>query len=81
MPIKLTKRTEEEIAESVREGDFESADQVVHEGIALLRARQEFRRAVEAGAAAADRGELLDGQQVFTEIKARLGATKRRLRK
>jgi Arc/MetJ-type ribon-helix-helix transcriptional regulator len=80
MPIKLSKRTEDEVAEQMREGDFRNADEVIHEGMALLRARQEFREAVFKGAAEADRGELLDGEGVFKEIKARLRQAKRRRR-
>jgi len=80
MPIKLSKSTEDEVAEQMREGDFCNADEVIHEGMALLRARQEFREAVFKGAAEADRGELLDGEGVFKEIKARLRQAKRRRR-
>jgi predicted transcriptional regulator len=42
----------------------------------LLRAHQEFREAVFKGAAEADRGELIDGEQVFKEIKGRLRQAK-----
>jgi predicted transcriptional regulator len=44
----------------------------------LLRARQEFREAVVKGAAEADRGELIDGEQVFKEIEGRLRQAKRK---
>jgi hypothetical protein len=76
MPIKLSKRTEGEIAEPMREGDVRKVDEVIHEGMTLLRARQEFREPVFNGAAEADRGELLDGDGVFKEIKARLRPAK-----
>ena len=80
MPIKLSKRTEEEVSEQMREGDFRSADEVVHEGMALLRARREFREAVFKGAAEADRGELIDGDEAFKELKVRLRQAKRQRR-
>ncbi len=80
MPIKLSKRTEDEVAEQLRAGDCRSADEVIHEGMALLRARQQFREAAFKGAAEADRGELLDGDEVFKELKVRMRQAKRQRR-
>ena len=79
MSIKLSKRTEEEVTESLRHGAFESADDLIREGISLVKARQAFRQAVQEGAACADRGELLDGEQVFDEVEAELGEAGPRL--
>ena len=81
MPIRLTKRTEKELAEQMREEDFKSADQTIREGMALLKARREFRLAVLEADAAGERGELLDGEQVFKEVLSELRAAKRRFRK
>lgn len=81
MPIKLNKKTEQEVAEQMREGGYQTADEAVHEGMAVLKARQEFRRAVMKGVAEADRGELLDGETVFKEIRARLRQTPTRPRR
>lgn len=81
MPIKLTKRTEEEVAEQMREEDFKSADQAIQAGMALLKARREFRRAVLEADAAGERGELLDGEEVFKEVLSELRAVKRHSRK
>lgn len=78
MSIKLSKRTEEEVTESLRQGAFESADDLIREGISLVKARQAFRQAVQEGAAYADRGELLDGEQVFDEVEAELREAGRR---
>jgi antitoxin ParD1/3/4 len=78
MSIKLSKRTEEEVTESLRHGAFESADELIREGISLVKARQAFRQAVHEGAAYADRGELLDGEQVFDEVEAELREAGRR---
>ena len=80
MPIKLMKRTEEELTQSIREGSFESADELIHECIGLVKARQAFRQAVQEGAAYADRGELLDGEEAFDEVEAELREAERRPR-
>ena len=81
MPIKLTKQTDQALAKSVREGSFRSADEVIREGIALVRARQAFRLAVQEGAAYADRGELLDGEQAFEDVEVELREAKQRQRR
>lgn len=72
MAIRLSPRTEDEINEQMRAGDFRDADEVILAGMALLRARQQLREAVRAGAAEADRGDLLDGEEVFADLTARL---------
>jgi len=81
MSITLSKQTEEEVTESLRHGTFESADELIREGISLVRAGQAFREAVEQGAACADRGELLDGEQVFDEVEAELREAERHPRR
>jgi hypothetical protein len=49
--------------------------------MALLKAHREFRLAVLEADAAGERGELLDGEQVFKEVLSELRAAKRRSRK
>jgi antitoxin ParD1/3/4 len=79
MSVKVGKRTEEEVTESLRHGALESADELIREGISLVKARPAFRQAVQEGVAYADRGELLDGEQVFDEVEAELREAEPRL--
>jgi hypothetical protein len=75
---KLSMRTETVLAEEMREDEFKSADQAVYEGLALLKARREFRRAVFEADAAGARGELFDAETAFKEVLSELRAEKRR---
>jgi antitoxin ParD1/3/4 len=68
MNIPLPPETEQYINEKVASGDFESAQQVITEGIRLLRQeenwRQEARVMIDEGLAAAKAGRLYTPEQV-----------------
>jgi antitoxin ParD1/3/4 len=71
MAIHLAKELEAEIDAKVRSGAYQSADDVVREGLGLIDAREELRQAIAAGAAELDRGEGIPGEQAFEELHAR----------
>jgi antitoxin ParD1/3/4 len=55
----------------VRSGAYQSAEDVVREGLGLINAREELRQAIAAGAAQLDRGQGIPGEQVFEELRTR----------
>jgi antitoxin ParD1/3/4 len=75
--ISLTPELEEFVQSRVSSGRYQTASEVVREALRLLE-RQEKERdegferlkeKLERGAAEADRGELLDGDEVFNELR------------
>lgn len=88
MNVSLTPELEQFVQSRVASGRYQTASEVIREGLRLLEEREEsretalrelrakLRRAIEQ----ADRGEFLDGEAVFEEIR-KLGARKRTNRK
>jgi antitoxin ParD1/3/4 len=88
MNVSLTPELEQFVQSRVASGRYQTASEVIREGLRLLEEREEsretalrelrgkLRRAIEQ----ADRGEFLDGETVFEEIR-KLGASKRTNRK
>ena len=78
MDISLTPELERMVVEKVESGLYSSPSEVVREALCLMRERdlarqqqlQELRRQIALGLAEADRGELLDGKEVFRELRA-----------
>lgn len=74
--ISLTPELERFIAAHVASGRYQSASEVVREGLRLLEEREEPRRAalqelrelIAVGLEEAKRGELLDGEQVIADL-------------
>jgi antitoxin ParD1/3/4 len=71
MPLNLSKETEQEVEATIRSGAFHSADEVIREGLELIKAREELRAAIAEGAAQLDRGEGIPGEQVFEDLRRR----------
>lgn len=73
----ITLRPEHEwlIAEALRSGSYRSADEVIERALELLHEQEswmaENRAKIEEGYAAAQRGELIDGDQVRARLEAR----------
>ena len=73
------------IAELLQSGMYQSQSEVVREGLRLLKEREELknlrlaelRRKIAAGSEQADRGEFVDGDETFAEIRRRSAKRKR----
>ena len=67
------------IAEQLKSGTYLSQSEVVREGLRLLKEREELkklrlaelRKAIAIGGEQADRGDLIDGDEAFTRIRAK----------
>jgi len=85
MNVSLTPELERLIEERVKSGLYGSASEVVRDGLRLLVERDETRAArlgelrgkIAEGMDAARRGDVVDGDEVFSEIKKR-SATRRK---
>jgi len=81
MNVSLTPELEQLIHEKVETGLYLSASEVVREALRLLEERdklqalklEELRREIRVGIDQADRGELLDGPEVFRELRRKAG--------
>ena len=65
------------VKQLVSAGKFTDEKAVVQEALRLLRQREQLVADVEAGIAQAERGELVDGQEVFRRLEARAEAISR----
>ena len=72
MPITLRPEHERLISEALRSGAYQSPDEVIKRALELLRDRDawlaENRAKIEDGYAAAQRGELIDSDQVRAQV-------------
>jgi putative addiction module CopG family antidote len=83
-PITVTLHPDQEqyLASRLQAGQYGSADEAVNEALRLMELQEQDRHAafeevrakIASGLAQARRGELLDGEQVFEELRARLNA-------
>jgi antitoxin ParD1/3/4 len=55
----------------VESGRFASADDVIGECVRLLASREQLREQVNVGVEQADRGELIDHDTVFANLRTR----------
>jgi antitoxin ParD1/3/4 len=84
MNVSLTPELEQIINTKVQSGLYNSASEVVREGIRLLQQRDEIcknksealRRDIEEGVKASEEGRVRDGREVMAEMKTRLLAMK-----
>ncbi|HEY9419991.1 MAG TPA: type II toxin-antitoxin system ParD family antitoxin [Thermoanaerobaculia bacterium] len=80
MNVSLTPELERFVSSKVASGRYQSASEVIREGLRLLEEREvtkqaaleEVRRKIAVGLEQADRGELFDGEEVFRELLERL---------
>jgi len=84
MNVSLTPELEKLVASKVQSGRYQSASEVIREGLRLLedqdrlRAAQleEVRRKIQVGLDQLDRGEGISGDQVLAELKEKSAATR-----
>ena len=75
--VSLTPALEQFVQSRVASGLYQTASEVIREGLRMLEERErardaaleELRAKVRRGADQADRGEFLDGEAVFEEIR------------
>lgn len=79
MNVSLTPALEKLIREKVKTGLYNSASEVIREALRLLEEQDRLRRMklndlrkdIAVGIAQADRGELVEGKEVFRKLRAR----------
>lgn len=75
MPTTLRPEHEQLISEALRSGAYESPEEVIERALELLRDRDawlsENRSRIEVGYAAAQRGDLIEGDQVRAQLDER----------
>lgn len=79
MAIQLTKVIEAEIDAAVRAGAYRSANEVIREGLGLIKARAQLRKAIADGAAQLDRGEVVTRSEMLATFR-KLRAARRKAR-
>ncbi len=83
MNVSLTPELEQLIHKKVESGLYLSASEVVREALRLLEERDrlnvlklvELRKEIQIGIDQADRGELLDGPEVFAKLRKKVRTT------
>lgn len=86
MEISLTPELERLIQTRIETGRYASASEVIHEALGLLeqkerereRALSEFQNELDRRIASLDRGEGLDGENFFNNLKARTKALQKK---
>jgi len=75
MAIMLGPEHEQLIAEALNSGGYQNSDEVIKRALELLRERDTWRNEnrdkIEEGYAAAQRGELLDSEQVSARMEVK----------
>ncbi len=80
MNVTLSPEHEKLVKEKLQSGEFDSADALVGHALQFLVAREEedrrhrqaIREKIDRGIEQLDRGEGIDGEQVFAELEAEL---------
>lgn len=85
MNVNLGTTFDQFVADLLKTGHYQSQSEILREGLRLLKEREELkqlrfaelRKQIAIGSAQADRGEFVDGEEMFTEIRKRSAALKR----
>ena len=89
VPVSLTPEQQRFIQQQVDSGRYRTPEDVLLEGLRRLEEmerfidenREDIRRRIEEGAQEADRGEFVDGDEVFEEWRRRDAEERRRQEK
>jgi antitoxin ParD1/3/4 len=85
MNVNLGPVFDEFVAEMLDTGLYQSQSEILREGLRLLKEREElkqlklaeFRREIALGIGEADRGEFVDGPQVFAKLRKKSAERRR----
>jgi antitoxin ParD1/3/4 len=85
MNVNLGPVFDEFVAELLKSGLYQSQSEILREGLRLLKEREELkrvrlaelRREIAIGREQADRGDSVDGESVFAQIRKRSAQRKR----
>lgn len=77
MAIDVTRELEARFKAKLEGGSYRSAEELLDEALRIIEERDALRLAIVYGAAEADRGELIPGEQVFEELDALLAEMER----
>jgi antitoxin ParD1/3/4 len=85
MNVSLTPELEQFVHKKVESGRYLSASEVVREALRVLEEQdrlrairlEELRKTIQVGVEQADRGELLDGPEVFEKIRTKVKSKRR----
>jgi antitoxin ParD1/3/4 len=85
MNVSLTPELEKLVESKVKTGRYQSASEVIREGLRLLDEQdqlrevrlQEVRRKIQSGLDQLDRGEGIDGEAVLDRMKQKTAAVRR----
>jgi len=86
MNVNLGPVFDEFVAEMLKSGLYQSQSEILREGLRLLKEREdlkkhrlgELRKEIALGADQAERGDFVDGRQVFAKIRRKSAERKRR---
>lgn len=71
MTLEITPEMEAMVRDLLLSGNYTGEKEIVHEALALLSKRDRLRNEVRSGLAELDRGERLDGDEVFRLLEER----------
>jgi len=77
MAIEVPRELDARFNAKLAAGTYRSAEELLDEALRLIEERDALRLAIAQGAAEADRGELIPGEQVFEELDALLAEMER----
>jgi antitoxin ParD1/3/4 len=86
MNVSLTSEMEKFIGRQVKSGQYQTASEVVRDALRLLKDREqlrqikleELRKEIQIGIDQIERGDVVDGEKVFEEIRKRSTAMRRK---
>ena len=85
MNVNLGTVLDQFVADLLKSGMYQTQSEILREGLRLLKEKEELkqlriaelRKEIAIGSAEADRGELVDGEEVFAAIRKRSAERKR----
>jgi antitoxin ParD1/3/4 len=72
MTLEVTPEIEEMVQELLRSGNYSGTNQIFHEALALLSKRDRLRADIQKGLEELDRGEGIDGDEVFQSLRNKI---------